>query len=56
MVAGNITTQAKQGCQARPMSSLCILICLWYYLPRKCLEAKFFDVCEIQDTSCEQDT
>ncbi len=26
---GNITTQPKQGWQAMPMSSLCILLCLW---------------------------
>jgi hypothetical protein len=29
-VAGNITTQPKQGWQARPISSLCILLCLWF--------------------------
>ncbi len=28
-MAGNITTQPKQGRQAAPLSSLCILICLW---------------------------
>jgi hypothetical protein len=28
-VAGDITTQPKQGRQAGPMSSLCILLCLW---------------------------
>ncbi len=29
MAAGDITTQPKQGRQAGPMSSLCILLCLW---------------------------
>ncbi len=29
-MAGNITTQPKQGRQAASMSSLCILLCLWY--------------------------
>ncbi len=33
MAAGDITTQPKQGRQAGPMSSLCILICLWFVLP-----------------------
>jgi hypothetical protein len=28
VAAGNITTQPKQGRQALPMSSLCILLCL----------------------------
>ncbi len=28
-VASDITTQPKQGRQAGPMSSLCILLCLW---------------------------
>jgi hypothetical protein len=28
-VAGNITTQPKQGRQAGLMSRLCILLCLW---------------------------
>jgi hypothetical protein len=28
-VAGDITTQPKQGRQAAPMSSLFILVCLW---------------------------
>jgi len=28
-VAGNITTQPKQGRRAVPMSSLSILLCLW---------------------------
>ncbi len=28
-MAGDITTQPKQGRQARPMSSLCIILCLW---------------------------
>jgi len=29
VVAGVLTTQPKQGRQAAPMSSLCILLCLW---------------------------
>ncbi len=29
VVAGDIATQPKQGRQAAPMSSLCILLCLW---------------------------
>ncbi len=28
-VAGDITTEPKQGRRAGPMSSLCILLCLW---------------------------
>ena len=32
MVAGDITTQPEQGRLAVPMSSLCILLCLWVCL------------------------
>jgi len=32
VAAGDITTQPKQGRQAVPMSSLCILLCLWHLL------------------------
>ncbi len=28
-MAGDLTTQTKQDRQAGPMSSLCILLCLW---------------------------
>jgi hypothetical protein len=31
-VAGDITTQPKQGRHAGPKSSLCILLCLWFFL------------------------
>ncbi len=37
MVAGSITTQPKQGRQAAPMSSLCILLCLWTKISTTCL-------------------
>ncbi len=32
MVAGDITTQPKQGKRPMPMNSLCILSCLWVQL------------------------
>ncbi len=35
-MAGDITTQPKQGRQAAPMSSLCILLCLWVTLLVDC--------------------
>ncbi len=35
MFAGDITTQPKQGRQAVPMSSLCIILCLWSDPPSK---------------------
>ncbi len=33
-MAGDITTQPKQARQASPMSSLCIILCLWVGFPQ----------------------